>query len=681
MQKIYPHFLQLTGKNLFRGKLIYRVHWLFLIGFLLVLSNQSMAMKGKGLSCSADDKPETPDISIVTDCRKSTLTIINPAPGATIRWIGPDSGVDFGTSTSIVVENEGDYQVIQTVDGVESDAGLVTMIFVLPDAPVLVSSNNCNGTATITLQNPSGNTIWSTGDAATATSVSVTSSGEVSATVNVNGCEVTTTEWARALNSPNVSVAVENRCNGTSTFTATITGDYNSFFWVGPMGLDYSSTITQPSSSYDVYQAVAFNDECVGSASDVGKLLEVPAKPILSARNNCDGSGTITLDNPSGNTRWSTGDLSTATSVTVNSSQSVTATAISVDGCEVGEEVGVAVGQSPSVTVDVENHCDGTSTFTATIYSPYMDFEWRSVDPIGDNSMSITVPSSNNYYEAYAVDNLGCGSSAGKYGKQLVFATPPTVTSPVTLCVDGEADPLTASGTQLLWYTSVDGMGTTDVPTPSTATAGSTTYYVTESTEDCESEKVAISVEVAACSPLPVTLVAVSVKNSEDAVVLSWKTATEIRSKYYEIERSTNPSKGFITIALMGSKNNGNGASYTYSDSDFSKSSEIIYYRLKMVDQNGTFAYSSIQGVRINSKIKSEIYPNPVSQLLTIHAVDWKSVTRINIRTTKGDLVYQSKKGVASSQIDISQLAPAIYLVELQRSKGDSEFLRFVVAR
>ncbi|MBL0144501.1 MAG: gliding motility-associated C-terminal domain-containing protein [Chitinophagaceae bacterium] len=79
---------------------------------------------------------------------------------------------------------------------------------------------------------------------------------------------------------------------------------------------------------------------------------------------------------------------------------------------------------------------------------------------------------------------------------------PPTVTSPVELCLNAPAIPLTAIGTNLLWYTtSTGGTGNSVAPTPSTATLGTTTYYVSQSSVNgCVGLRSSIVVSV---RPLP----------------------------------------------------------------------------------------------------------------------------------------------------------------------------------
>jgi hypothetical protein len=78
----------------------------------------------------------------------------------------------------------------------------------------------------------------------------------------------------------------------------------------------------------------------------------------------------------------------------------------------------------------------------------------------------------------------------------------PSVTTPVTYNQGDAASPLTATtgtnGAGLLWYTdATGGTGSTTAPTPSTATAGSTSYWVASTNANgCESERVEIVVNV-----------------------------------------------------------------------------------------------------------------------------------------------------------------------------------------
>jgi len=61
----------------------------------------------------------------------------------------------------------------------------------------------------------------------------------------------------------------------------------------------------------------------------------------------------------------------------------------------------------------------------------------------------------------------------------------PSVLSPVTYCLGQTTTSLTASGSNLIWYTETGGTGNTTPPTPTSASAGTTWYYVNEVQNGC----------------------------------------------------------------------------------------------------------------------------------------------------------------------------------------------------
>ena len=76
-------------------------------------------------------------------------------------------------------------------------------------------------------------------------------------------------------------------------------------------------------------------------------------------------------------------------------------------------------------------------------------------------------------------------------GSSLTLATaPPTVTTPIYLCQNSVAVPLTAipsGGGTLNWYSALVGGALPGAPTPNTTAVGSTTYFVTQTIGGVES--------------------------------------------------------------------------------------------------------------------------------------------------------------------------------------------------
>jgi gliding motility-associated-like protein len=75
------------------------------------------------------------------------------------------------------------------------------------------------------------------------------------------------------------------------------------------------------------------------------------------------------------------------------------------------------------------------------------------------------------------------------------------VVTPVFYCQNSTAAPLSATGSNLLWYQDATGTGGSAIaPTPATGSTGTTFYYVSQTENGCESPRRAITVSVTASS-------------------------------------------------------------------------------------------------------------------------------------------------------------------------------------
>ena len=81
----------------------------------------------------------------------------------------------------------------------------------------------------------------------------------------------------------------------------------------------------------------------------------------------------------------------------------------------------------------------------------------------------------------------------------------PTVAATVAYCQNEPAAVLTATGTGLKWYTAATGGASTNVLTPETGTAGSRNYYVSQTTNGCESARAVIAVTIHALPAATIT--------------------------------------------------------------------------------------------------------------------------------------------------------------------------------
>ncbi|MCF2489865.1 FG-GAP-like repeat-containing protein [Dyadobacter sp. CY347] len=161
-------------------------------------------------------------------------------------------------------------------------------------------------------------------------------------------------------------------------------------------------------------------------------------------------------------------------------------------------------------------------------------------------------------------------------------------------------------------------------------------------------------------SVLPVELIRFDAKAVEKQVNLTWETATEVNSDYFELQRSED-GKEWEQIGMVYSAGDSKKPN-TYSFVDFKPQIGLNYYRMKMVDRDKTFAYSSIKAVTVEGK-QTKVFPNPVSTTLNIESEIPNTEVVIYDVSGKEIMSHKNEKGIKS--VDVSRLTPGGYLIKL----------------
>ena len=112
--------------------------------------------------------------------------------------------------------------------------------------------------------------------------------------------------------------------------------------------------------------------------------------------------------------------------------------------------------------------------------------------------------------------------------------------------------------------------------------------------------------------PLPVELNYFQIREENGDVKLFWGTATEVNSYAFFVERRK-PDYEWMQIGSVEAAGQSNSVKY-YSFTDIKPQPSRYEYRLKMVDNDGTYEYSGVNSVEIlvpNGFVVSQNYPNP----------------------------------------------------------------------
>ena len=148
------------------------------------------------------------------------------------------------------------------------------------------------------------------------------------------------------------------------------------------------------------------------------------------------------------------------------------------------------------------------------------------------------------------------------------------------------------------------------IATPTSIPASPTWYYVKITGGYCPGfDSVYIDLDVC----LPIELLRFDVMKQENDALLKWITLTESNSHYFDIEHSVDGMNFFPIGKVDAAGNSADELNYQFLHEDPAKG--INYYRLKMVDLDGSYEYSEVRAVRFdgnNGEIK--VYPNPINE-------------------------------------------------------------------
>ncbi|MGN6164697.1 MAG: T9SS type A sorting domain-containing protein [Flavisolibacter sp.] len=172
---------------------------------------------------------------------------------------------------------------------------------------------------------------------------------------------------------------------------------------------------------------------------------------------------------------------------------------------------------------------------------------------------------------------------------------------------------------------------------------------------------------VVVSSVLPVKLLYFKAQTNNSKVVLNWATAQEINNEGFVVERSMDGLQ-YLSIATIASKGNSSNTSY-YTYTDDAVVAAKVFYRLKQVDADGKFTYSTVVAVSLSTEAKQiSIYPNPVRDQFKISLPQTVNDGIMNVYDSKGTVVLKQKV-VNGQYINSSRLTSGVYFVNVE-AKG-----------
>lgn len=405
--------------------------------------------------------------------------------------------------------------------------------------------NNGSITLSVTGGTPPYTYLWSPtgGTAATATGLPA---GTYSCLItDSNNCSIT--KPGGVISQPSFTAHPHDTavCAGTNaSFSMAITGSGNTYQWQVNTGSGFTNVtntvpysgattntllITGATAAMNGYQYRCLAGSTCTSPTDTALLsVNVPIIPSATGVNptGCTtNDGTITLGGMAPNTSYLTGFTHNgtpvpATAITSNAGGSIVINGLgagnytnifaTLNGCASHYSGSVALSNPALPVVNAATLitvCAGDTVFlTASSATGGVAYSWNG--PGGYTSsaqnpvITATTPAmSGNYIVTASL--LGCVSQPDTTAVTINARPAAPIVAPVAYCQNAPSTALSATGSNLLWYTAPGGgTGSSTAPIPSTAAVGTNTWYVSQTNlSGCEGPRAAITVTV---NPNPV---------------------------------------------------------------------------------------------------------------------------------------------------------------------------------
>ena len=142
---------------------------------------------------------------------------------------------------------------------------------------------------------------------------------------------------------------------------------------------------------------------------------------------------------------------------------------------------------------------------------------------------------------------------------------------------------------------------------------------------------------------LPVVLTEFNAQKSTEGVLLKWVTATEVNTDQFIVEKS----REGITFSPLGTVEATNETLAKYNFTDLNPEEGNNFYRLKMVDKDGTYEYSKIISINYVAKSSGRINIDraiaTTSQLQLQVSSNKTEIVTLKVTDVLGHTVLQKK--------------------------------------
>ncbi|MGC4040186.1 MAG: T9SS type A sorting domain-containing protein [Flavobacterium sp.] len=579
------------------------------------------------------------------------------ATGTNLKWYNNLTGGSvLVPSTGLVT---GNFYVSQTLNSCESTRTLVAVTINATPAPTASAQTFNSGATVANLVATGTNLQWyttATGGTALASTIAL-STGTYYVSQTLNSCEGTRASVSVTINTvvgaPTASA--QTFCGSATVANLVATGTALKWYNVATGGTALISTTALASGNYYVSQTV---NSVESARTIVSVTINITAAPVATAQTFCGSAIIGNLIATGTALKWyNVASGGTALASTTALSTGTYYASQTINSCE-GARTSVLVTINTTAMPAASAQTLSSGATVASLAATGTALKWYNVATGGTALATTTVLVSGTYYVSQTVNS--CESARRSVA---VTITTTTVTAaPVafaqTFCSSTKVSGLTATGTNLKWYTSATGGSALNT----NAFLSTATYYVSQTVNSVESARTAVSVTVysnpvaksislstsqgTSISPVCITDVKVlTIGSGYSATNIQWERAV------VGLNNNIAPaSSSFVPI------DGATGPTYTVNDAMPGRN----YFRAKFT--NGSCEVTAVYSANLviyykdcltSSKLEAVGYPNPFSETFSLKVT---GPTEDNVDVTVYDMMGKLIGHTQMSLVEVSEL-------------------------
>lgn len=252
-------------------------------------------------------------------------------------------------------------------------------------------------------------------------------------------------------------------------------------------------------------------------------------------------------------------------------------------------------------------------------------------------------------YRAYSLTNTSGSSTC------VTVTEMPTCTSGESIFVTAYADNFNPNDVSQNYLADIGGSPRQNLSGSFSFTVNSNQTFIIvvsglTSTTACDNYTLDVKLD----APLPVELSSFTGRPIAGGNRLAWTTASELHNARFIVERSADGRQFAALGEVAGAGTTLQPRSYTYLDA---QPLALSYYRLRQVDEDGKFQFSSVIVVRASSSAFT-FAPNPVASQATFYC---PTATTLSVRDALGRLCQVLHLVAGSQQVALDALPAGVY--------------------